>query len=217
MPNATVHRGGGRARSGTRNVAIPIVRVPAVRRPKQSFPRTPTGGCDTPEAVTIVARLLTSKRKGLSVAACWSQALARAPPSGYAERAVTRTVRTNVAGRQARRRACCRISPRCNVDRRALRRPSSAEQPYEPASDEEQPGGAEEPDPEPATAASDLIAYSSERTLAGTGGDPGQDDGQPRGHGNQSDEHEDEHRFSCDARRPSWRFLWRPVRSGPAS
>ena len=52
---------------------------------------------------TIVARLLTSKRKGLSpVAACWSQALARAPPSGHAERAVTRTVRTNVAGRQAR-------------------------------------------------------------------------------------------------------------------
>src|SRR4029453_6632997 len=74
----------------------------------------------------------------------------------------------------------------------------SAQQPYEPASDEEQPGGAEQPDGEPAPAASDLITHSSEPTLAGTGGKPGQDDGHPRRHGNQADEHEDEHRFSCD-------------------
>ena len=32
------------------HVAIPIVRVPAVRRPKQSSPRTPAGGCVTPIA-----------------------------------------------------------------------------------------------------------------------------------------------------------------------
>src|SRR5512132_3324176 len=80
----------------------------------------------------------------------------------------------------------------------ALAAASSAEQPYEPASDEEQPGGAEQPHGEPATAASDLIAHSSEPTLAGTGGNPGQDEGHPRGHGNQADEHDDEHRDSCD-------------------
>ena len=100
---------------------------------------------------------------------------------------------------------------------RRTRAPIELEQPYEPASDEEQPGGAEQPDGEPATAASDLIAHSSEPALAGTGGNPGQGDGHPRGHGDQADEHEDEHRCSCDLSVSSWRSLWRPLRSGPAS
>ena len=60
-------------------------------------------------------------------------------------------------------------------------------------------------DSEPATAASDLIVHPSEPTLAGTGGNPGQDDGHPRRHGNQADEHEDEQRFSL--RRSGWRGL----------
>ena len=68
----------------------------------------------------------------------------------------------------------------------------SAEQPYEPASDEEQPGGGEQPNAQSATAASDLIAYSSEATLGGTGGDPGEPDGHPCGQGNQADEQEDD-------------------------
>ena len=75
---------------------------------------------------------------------------------------------------------------------------SSAEQRYESACDEEQSGGAEQPDRERATVASDLIAHGSEPALAGTGGSPGQGDGHPRRHAHQADEHEDEHRFGCD-------------------
>ena len=75
----------------------------------------------------------------------------------------------------------------------AIRQPSSR---MSPRPMKNSPAALSSRDGEPATAASDLIAHSSEPTLAGTGGNPGQGDGHPRGDGHQADEHEDEHRFS---------------------